>query len=160
MKIFLEKVPNLVNQLVGCKKKIENELLVELVLNVFLKSYKHYIQGAMAQNSLPTLEQPTSKLLHEKSRRKLNVKKEKWKSFVGKVLEFQKKIINALKECNFIHPIAPWLKRRHSQIVMRSNLDTRQNIALFHMRKFWINVNPSFIFLFTFWSYDLATIKF
>ncbi len=77
MKIFLEKVPNLVNQLVGCKKKIENELLVELVLNVFLKSYKHYIQGAMAQNSLPTLEQPTSKLLHEKSRRKLNVKKEK-----------------------------------------------------------------------------------
>jgi hypothetical protein len=37
------------------------------------------------------LEQPTSKLLHEKSRRKLNVKKEKWKIFVGKVLEFKKK---------------------------------------------------------------------
>ncbi len=76
------------NQLVGCKKKIENDLLVELV---FFKSYKHYIQGVMAQNSLPTLEQPTSKLLHEKSRRKLNVKKEKWKIFVGKVLEFKKK---------------------------------------------------------------------
>jgi hypothetical protein len=29
----------------------------------------------MAQNSLPTLEQPTSKLLHEKNRRKLDMKK-------------------------------------------------------------------------------------
>jgi hypothetical protein len=65
MAIFLENVYNLVNQLVGCKKKIENDLLVELVLNVFPKSYKHYIQGAMAPNSLPTLEQPTRKLLHE-----------------------------------------------------------------------------------------------
>jgi hypothetical protein len=65
MEIFWKKVSNLVNQLVGCKKIIENDLLIELVLNVFPKSYKDYIQGAMAQNSLPTLEQPTSKLLHE-----------------------------------------------------------------------------------------------
>jgi hypothetical protein len=38
MEIFWEKdISNLVDQLVGCKKKIENDLLVELVLNVFFQ---------------------------------------------------------------------------------------------------------------------------
>lgn len=69
------------------------------------------------------------------SRRKLNVKKKNEKVLWVKFWNF-KKIINALKECNFIHLVAPWLKRRCSQIVTRSNLDTRQNIALFQMRKF------------------------
>jgi hypothetical protein len=37
------------------QKEIENDLIVELVLNVFPKSYKHYIQVPIAQNSLPDL---------------------------------------------------------------------------------------------------------
>ncbi len=69
------------------------------------------------------------------NRRKLDVRKKKEKVLWVKFWIF-KKIINALKECNFIHLVAPWLKRRCSQIVMRINLVTRQNIALFHMRKF------------------------
>jgi hypothetical protein len=66
------KNKHLLNQLVGFGKIIIKDVLVKMFFNVLSPSFDHFVQSISTQKDLPTFEELTSKLLHNKHRR--NVK--------------------------------------------------------------------------------------
>ncbi len=76
MEMFLESVTNLLNQLAGFGGKIVDDV-VKMVLNALPEIYEYYVQSILSQQLVRTLDELTTKLLHEETKKELHGKKQK-----------------------------------------------------------------------------------
>jgi hypothetical protein len=67
----LEFVIDLLNQLADLGEKIVGDVVVEMVLNALPESYEYYVQSILSQQVMPMLDELTSNLLHEETKREL-----------------------------------------------------------------------------------------
>jgi hypothetical protein len=63
--MLLKFIKEFKTQIVAMGKKVEDVVLIQIVLNALSPSYEDFIQTIIAQDALPSFEKIVSKLLYE-----------------------------------------------------------------------------------------------